>query len=70
MLGWGRECCHRVLAGEATGYHNLGQLQGERQKSCETGAKLYNLTGTMNDIYDTLGGFLVSDYKNIVLLLN
>jgi hypothetical protein len=49
--------------------HVLGRLQGELQKSCDTGAKFENLAGTMNDIHDTLGGFLVSDYKNITLLL-
>jgi hypothetical protein len=39
--------------------HILSRLQGELQKSCETGAELHNLTGTMNDIHDMLGGSLV-----------
>ena len=40
--------------------HILSRLQGELQKSRETGAELPNLTGAMNDIHDTLGGSLVS----------
>jgi hypothetical protein len=40
--------------------HILSRLQGELQKSRETGAELYNLTGAMNDIQDTLSGSLVS----------
>lgn len=40
--------------------HILSRLQGELQKSRETGAELHTLTGTMNDIHDTLGGGLVS----------
>jgi hypothetical protein len=39
--------------------HILSRLQGELLKSHETGAELYNLTGAMNDIHDTLGGSLV-----------
>jgi hypothetical protein len=35
--------------------HILSQLQGELQNSRETGTELRNLTGTMNDIHDTLG---------------
>jgi len=38
----------------------LSRLQGELQKSRETGAELNSLTGTMNEIHDTLGGNLVS----------
>ncbi|KIM79867.1 hypothetical protein PILCRDRAFT_823052 [Piloderma croceum F 1598] len=38
--------------------HILSRLQGELQKSRETGAELHNLTGAMNDIHDTLGGSL------------
>jgi hypothetical protein len=40
--------------------HILSRLQGELQKSRETGASLHNLTGPMDDIHDTLGGSLVS----------
>ena len=40
--------------------HILSRLQGELQKSGETGAELHNLTGAMTDIHDTLGGSLVS----------
>jgi hypothetical protein len=39
--------------------HILSRLQGELQKSRETGAVLHNFTGAMNDIHDTLGGSLV-----------
>jgi len=39
--------------------HILSRLQGELQKSRETGAELHNLTGAMNDIHETLGGSLV-----------
>ena len=37
----------------------LSRLQGELQKSRETGAELNSLTGTMSEINDTLGGNLV-----------
>jgi hypothetical protein len=40
--------------------HILSRLQGELQKSRETGAELHFLNGSMNDIHDTLGGTLVS----------
>ncbi|KAI0067017.1 hypothetical protein BV25DRAFT_1820172 [Artomyces pyxidatus] len=36
--------------------HILNRLQGELQKSRETGAELHSLTGAMNDIHETLGG--------------
>ncbi|KIK33313.1 hypothetical protein CY34DRAFT_18449 [Suillus luteus UH-Slu-Lm8-n1] len=36
--------------------HILSRLQGELQKSRETGAELHSLSTTMNDIHDTLGG--------------
>ncbi|KIK53201.1 hypothetical protein GYMLUDRAFT_116632, partial [Collybiopsis luxurians FD-317 M1] len=36
--------------------HILSRLQGELQKSRETGAELHTLTNAMNDIHDTLGG--------------
>jgi type II secretory pathway pseudopilin PulG len=39
--------------------HILSRLQGELQKSRETGAELHTLTGAMNEIHDTLGGNLV-----------
>ena len=39
--------------------HILSRLQGELQKSRETGAELHNLTRAMNDIHDTLGGSLL-----------
>ncbi|OBZ78501.1 hypothetical protein A0H81_02129 [Grifola frondosa] len=38
--------------------HILSRLQGELQKSRETGAELSSLTGAMNDIHETLGGNL------------
>ncbi|KIM77011.1 hypothetical protein PILCRDRAFT_12373 [Piloderma croceum F 1598] len=38
--------------------HILSRFQGELQKSCETSAKLHNLTGAMSDILDTIGRFL------------
>ena len=40
--------------------HILSRLQGELQKSRETGAELHSLTAAMNDIHDTLGGAMVS----------
>ena len=40
--------------------HILSRLQGELQKSRESGAELHSLNGSMNDIHDTLGGTLVS----------
>lgn len=40
--------------------HILSRLQGELQKSRETGAELHSLTTAMNDIHDTLGGAMVS----------
>ena len=38
----------------------LSRLQGELQKSRETGAQLNTLTGAMGEIHDALGGGLVS----------
>ncbi|KAG6831359.1 hypothetical protein H0H87_005370 [Tephrocybe sp. NHM501043] len=38
--------------------HILSRLQGELQKSRDTGSELHTLTGAMNDIHDTLGGNL------------
>jgi hypothetical protein len=40
--------------------HILSRLQGELQKSRDTGAELHSLTTAMSDIHDTLGGTLVS----------
>ena len=39
--------------------HILSHLQGELQKSRETGAELHSLTGAMNDIHEAFGGNLV-----------
>ncbi|KAG2098915.1 uncharacterized protein F5147DRAFT_712676 [Suillus discolor] len=36
--------------------HILSRLQGELQKSRETGTELHSLSTVMNDIHDTLGG--------------
>ncbi|KIJ11103.1 hypothetical protein PAXINDRAFT_138122 [Paxillus involutus ATCC 200175] len=38
--------------------HILSRLQGELQKSRDTGAELHSLTTAMSDIHDTLGGTL------------
>lgn len=43
--------------------HIISRLQGELQKSRETGAELHNLTGAMGDVHDTLGGSLVRIYR-------
>jgi hypothetical protein len=40
--------------------HILSRLQGELQKSRDTSAELSNLTSTINEIGDVLGGTLVS----------
>ncbi|KAG6850355.1 hypothetical protein H0H93_014309 [Arthromyces matolae] len=40
--------------------HILSRLQGELQKSRETGSELHTLSGAMNDIHGTLGGNLPS----------
>ena len=40
--------------------HILSRLQGELQKSRETGAELHSLNGSMSEIHDTLGGTMVS----------
>ncbi|KIP09780.1 hypothetical protein PHLGIDRAFT_126079 [Phlebiopsis gigantea 11061_1 CR5-6] len=40
--------------------HILSRLQGELQKSRETGAELHSLTNAMNDIHETLGGNIPS----------
>ncbi|OSX56111.1 hypothetical protein POSPLADRAFT_1160987 [Postia placenta MAD-698-R-SB12] len=39
--------------------HILSRLQGELQKSRNTGAELHSLTSAMNEIHDTLGGNLL-----------
>ena len=38
--------------------HILSRLQGELQKSRETGAELHNITGAMSELHDTIGGAL------------
>ncbi|KAH7882857.1 hypothetical protein F5I97DRAFT_1930483 [Phlebopus sp. FC_14] len=38
--------------------HILSRLQGELQKSRDTGAELHSLTSAMNELHDTLGGAL------------
>jgi hypothetical protein len=47
--------------------HILSRLQGELQKSRETGAELHNLTGAMNDIHNTLWSALVSLHPSAIL---
>ena len=42
--------------------HILSCLQGELQKSCETGAELHSLNGLMNEIHNTLSGTMVSGH--------
>ena len=39
--------------------HILSRLQGELQKSRETGAELHSLNGSMSEIHDTLSGTMV-----------
>jgi hypothetical protein len=46
--------------------HILSRLQGELQKSRETGAELHNVTSAMSDIHDTLGGTIVWFYFAII----
>ncbi|KAF4564093.1 hypothetical protein EYR36_003345 [Pleurotus pulmonarius] len=41
--------------------HILNRLQGELQKSRETGTELQSLNGTMSEVHDTLGGSLPSN---------
>ena len=49
----------------------LSRLQGELQKSHETGAEPHNLAGTMNNIHNTLGGSLVSPtFRSFIYCLN
>ena len=45
----------------------FSHLQGELQKSRETGAELHSLTGAMNMIHETFGGNLV---RTIILLFH
>jgi hypothetical protein len=49
--------------------HILSRLQGELQKSWETGTELHNVTSAMNDIHDTLGRFIVCLYFTIIFNL-
>ncbi|KAF8137168.1 hypothetical protein EV363DRAFT_1253657 [Boletus edulis] len=44
--------------------HILNRLQTELQKSRDTGAELHSLTTAMNDIHDTLGGALPSNFPH------
>jgi hypothetical protein len=48
--------------------HILSRLQGELQKSRDTGAELSNLTGTIGEIGDALGGNLVRPKSHSHLL--
>jgi hypothetical protein len=41
--------------------HIFNRLQGELQKSRETGSELHSLTGAMGDIHETLGGSMPAD---------
>lgn len=49
--------------------HFLSCLQGEIQKSQETGAELHNIMSAMNDIHNTLDGSIVCLYLTIVTCL-
>ena len=49
--------------------HILSRLQGELQKSRETGAELHSLQGAMNDIHETLGGNAVSIHLCVRMLV-
>ncbi|KAF4578200.1 hypothetical protein EYR40_001631 [Pleurotus pulmonarius] len=42
--------------------HILNRLQGELQKSRETGTELQSLNGTMSKVHDTLGGSLLRQF--------
>jgi len=57
--GMGGSMCPPGKSG-LTFNHILSRLQGELQKSCETGAELLSLNGSMSEIYDTLGSSMVS----------
>ncbi|KXN86843.1 hypothetical protein AN958_09579 [Leucoagaricus sp. SymC.cos] len=41
--------------------HILNRLQGELQKSRETGSELHSLTSSMNEVHDVLGGNMPSN---------
>lgn len=41
--------------------HILSRLQGELQKSRETGSELHSLNGSISDIHQVLGGNIVSN---------
>lgn len=47
----------------------LTRLQGELQKSCETGAELHSLNGSMNEIHDAQH-YLVSHFTILLQLTN
>jgi hypothetical protein len=46
--------------------HILSRLQGELQKSRETGAELHNVTSTTNGIHNPLGGSIVRLYSTTI----
>jgi hypothetical protein len=45
--------------------HILSRLQGEIQKTWDTGAELRSLSSAMNEINDTLGGAMVSFFISV-----
>ena len=49
--------------------HILSRLQGELQKSRETGAELHSLSSGLAEIHETLGGNLVRPGRSRTLLL-
>jgi hypothetical protein len=49
--------------------HILCRLESKLQKSPETGAKLHNMMSAMNDIHNTLGGFIVCLHFTLISLL-
>ncbi|KAG2127123.1 hypothetical protein DEU56DRAFT_706101, partial [Suillus clintonianus] len=49
--------------------HILSRLQGELQKSRDTGAELHSLSSSMNDIHDTLGGSVPQNLPHFPQLL-
>jgi hypothetical protein len=60
MRGMGSGCTSRSGKSSLKLDHILSGLQGGLQRSEEMGAELHNLSGPMSDIYNTLGGSLVS----------
>jgi hypothetical protein len=45
--------------------HILSRLQGELQKSRETGTELHSLTNSMGEIHETLGGSIVCIFPSL-----